>query len=307
VRQPEDAASGAHVGAQPLGPWWLRVPAVAVGTYLVALVAMVAIVLSGVVPGLTLRSDIPDSLPVQAMASVAAIGFLAVAWRLVENRPVAELGYVGPPRRSARELAVGCVFGGGAVTLVVGVGHAAGALHLTPRAGAASLSAHLTWLATLLVAAHFEEVLMRGYVLQVAARWSAPGAVVLTSVAFAALHATNPGREGLVSTAVTMGVIALSGAWLATLFLRSRGLWLPTGAHLGWNWATGVLFGLPVSGVRLPIEGLVDMTSSSSHRLVAGGAFGPESSLVALVVVGVLAAEGAWRCFGRPLNKLPCP
>jgi hypothetical protein len=94
----------------------------------------------------------------------------------------------------------------------------------------------------------------------------------------------NPGATsiGLVNT-VLIGVV------LAIAYLRTRALWLPWGLHFGWNAALGLLFGLPVSGLRL--FNVVDRTSVSGPRWLTGGSYGPEASVpgAIAVVVGLIA------------------
>ena len=43
----------------------------------------------------------------------------------------------------------------------------------------------------------------------------------------------------------------LIGVVLSVAYLRTRALWLPWGIHFAWNATLGLVFGLPVSGIRL--------------------------------------------------------
>ena len=97
------------------------------------------------------------------------------------------------------------------------------------------------------------------------------GAIAVFSVLFGAVHLANPGASlwGLVNT-------ILIGVLLAISYLRTRALWLPWGIHFGWNFALGVLFGLPVSGLRL--FNVVVRTTVSGPNWVTGGSYGVEAS-----------------------------
>jgi membrane protease YdiL (CAAX protease family) len=140
-----------------------------------------------------------------------------------------------------------------------------------------------------------EEVLIRGYTLQVLERaWGTGGAVGASAAIFALLHIANP-DAGL--TAVVG--LAAAGLLFAYAYLTTRALWLPIGLHVSWNLSEGPIFGFPVSG--LAGAGLL-RTRVDGPELVTGGSFGPEAGLAGLLVVGLsFLAIGAWhrRCARR--------
>lgn len=150
----------------------------------------------------------------------------------------------------------------------------------------------LVALATYVLVAYSEEVLSRGWVLQMLERGYGTKVAILGSAAlFAILHAFNPG----------FGLPALVGLFLAGLifaqaYVVTRQLWLPIAFHLSWNYSEGPLFGFPVSG--LPGEGLLTVIPTGPE-VVIGGVFGPEAGLILIVglvpVVLVLATLGRWR------------
>jgi membrane protease YdiL (CAAX protease family) len=133
-----------------------------------------------------------------------------------------------------------------------------------------------------------EELIFRGYPFQRLEEAIGPaGAVGVFSVLFGAVHLMNPGASplGLVNT-------VLIGVLLALAYLRTRALWFCWGLHFGWNASLGLLFGLPVSGLR--IFNAVVRTSASGPRWLTGGSYGLEASVpgVAAVVAGLLIV---WR------------
>jgi membrane protease YdiL (CAAX protease family) len=129
----------------------------------------------------------------------------------------------------------------------------------------------------------YEELMFRGYVLQVLSERAGRGASILVSSAvFALMHGANPGADlmGIVN------IVAIGGL-LAYLFYRSGALWMPIGFHTGWNFLLGYVFTLPVSG--LPMRGILDVVEVGGP----GGEpsrYGPESSIALTAALAVWAA-----------------
>jgi len=129
----------------------------------------------------------------------------------------------------------------------------------------------------------YEELMFRGYVLQVLNERAGRGvAVLVSSVIFAVMHGANPGAD-------LMGIVNIVaiGALLAYLFYRSGALWMPIGFHAGWNFLLGYVFTLPVSG--LPMRGILDVVEVGGP----GGEpsrYGPESSIALTAALAVWAA-----------------
>ena len=89
---------------------------------------------------------------------------------------------------------------------------------------------------------------------------------------------------------------------LAAAYAWSRNLWLPIGIHFAWNFTEGGVFGAVVSGEHANGIFIVNFSKSAS-TLITGGAFGPEASVVTVIVCLALAAvflvatwrAGRWR------------
>jgi membrane protease YdiL (CAAX protease family) len=144
-------------------------------------------------------------------------------------------------------------------------------------------TAILLWLA-----AAFEELLFRGYAFQTLLN-DCPAwlPMVLLAVFFGLAHWTNSSRT-IFSTFNT----ALAGVWLSAAVLRTRSLWLATGLHFSWNWVTGAVFGLPVSGMLLPHPLL--LSTSQSPLWVTGGSYGSEGGITATIAFA-LGTFWLWR------------
>lgn len=134
----------------------------------------------------------------------------------------------------------------------------------------------LTFLIGFIFVGWNEELLSRGYHLQtIASGTNLFWGVIISSAVFGILHLANPGASW-VSTAG----IFFAGIYLAYGYIRTKQLWLSIGLHIGWNFAEGVIFGFPVSGlddiyklIRIQVTG---------PEIWTGGAFGPEAGLIVL-------------------------
>jgi hypothetical protein len=136
-----------------------------------------------------------------------------------------------------------------------------------------------------LAGAAFEEVVFRGFLFRLIAglggNWTALG---LTSALFGLAHLGNPGATWWGSLAV--GIEA--GVLLGAAYAASDSLWLPIGIHAGWNFAEGPVFGMAVSGHEVRAAGWIG-GQLQGPTILTGGAFGPEASIVAVVVCLLLA------------------
>ncbi len=143
-----------------------------------------------------------------------------------------------------------------------------------------ALTALLQGAVLYLLAAFFEELLMRGFPLQALLRdYPMPVGVVVMSLIFATFHNANPSFSWLafVNTFI-------AGIWLAVAYLKTRSLWLATGLHTGWNFAMGVLFGFPVSGTERPTGTLLGNIVRGNHW-ITGGDYGPEGGVIATIIL----------------------
>jgi uncharacterized protein len=206
-------------------------------------------------------------------ATVIMLAVYVAATRWIEWRAATELS----PRRALPVLAAGIVGGIAMFALVMAILWLAGAYH--PGGWGSGLEgvglAFVFWLAI----GTGEELLFRGMLFRLCSKiFGTWGAMLVSAALFGFMHASNP-------AATTIGVssIALAGVFLAAAYVATGRLWLPIGLHTGWNFAEGSLFGTAVSGntVGSPlIRGQM-----SGPDILTGGAFGPEASIVAVLVV----------------------
>jgi membrane protease YdiL (CAAX protease family) len=149
-------------------------------------------------------------------------------------------------------------------------------------AGSISAGAFGAAFVTFAFVAFSEEILARGFLLQVLERrYGAIGAAIGSSAIFSLLHIFNPGM----GPSALIGLFA-AGLLFAYAYLATRQLWLPIALHLSWNLSEGPIFGFPVSGLQG--QGLLAV-DVSGPPLITGGAFGPEAGLVGLIGIGLAA------------------
>jgi membrane protease YdiL (CAAX protease family) len=266
------------------------------------LLYLVALILAGVASSLLLRAlCLPplrgedglvraEVLLVRALVLVVAVlGVTAAFLRVVERRP---LSSVGLPLKAPwlRGFATGLLLGAAPVVILVVVlaatGHAEIRLHSWSLEGL--VAAWLPMVLGLALTSSLEEIVLRGYTLQLLAegsgRWAA---AILTGALFGFMHADNPGANaaGLVNTAA-------NGILLAWLVMRTGSLWMACAYHASWNITAAPILGLRLSG--LDHAGGLLATALSGPDWLTGGSYGFEGSVViGLIEFVVLCAAVA--------------
>jgi membrane protease YdiL (CAAX protease family) len=231
-----------------------------------------------------LFGGLPRSLAPLVVAPVVTLTIF-LCRRYLDKKTFVSLG-LRLDRLALADAAFGFILSGVMVAGILTTAWAAGWLQVQ---GVADLSSALPGLllglvTTGLVVAYWEELFIRGYLLQNMAdglglKW----AVLISMAIYGLMHAANP-NASLMSGAL----IALIGFLRAYGWLSTRQLWLSMGMHAGWNFFQGPVFGFGVSGEK--------STSWIRHELtgpvwVTGGEFGPEAGLLCLpfLTAGLLA------------------
>lgn len=229
-------------------------------------------------------------------------GSVIVAVRLLDRRPVRQLGIVpGPGFRG--DLAFGLALGALLMTIIFGVEffkgwvRVVGTFH-TRTPGEPFALGFLRMTATFLGVGFYEELFNRGYLLRTVAqgfvgRRVSPEqalvlAVLVSSVAFGLGHARNP-HASLVSTAE----IVLGGVVLALPYVLTGSLATSIGLHATWNLFQGPVYGFPVSGITTPTAMVV--VEQGGPPLWTGGSFGPEAGLLGLLADLLIGGLIVWR------------
>mgnify|MGYP001765011628 CR=1 FL=1 len=214
------------------------------------------------------------------LAAVAGY-WLFVRWH--EQRQPTEL------RLRPLALVLGGASGAAMAALPIALLFAIGAYQLVQFRG---VSPALPGVAVLIaIAATLEELAYRCVLFQVVERyWGSAVALAIQAVAFAAMHVANLSNGSAFDIAALLVNVAFGGLFWAGVFLLTRNLWAVAANHAAWNF-TILLSGLPLSGIE-DWRGLAPMESRmAGPDWLTGGMFGPESSLLLIVVT---IAATAW-------------
>ena len=227
---------------------------------------------------------------------LAALALTAIWMRWLDRRGrLAELGMRWPGRSPLLAFLLGV----GMAALTTGLAAAASKLVVTGWAWQSEslvdvLLVDLGGLAPLfLFMVLADELIFRGYI-----RWAFTGTArtgniapiasavlygLYRIVAWRMLGDTGAQATGTLAMVCLGGVVA--GLALARAWRAGKSLWTPIGLHLGWAWASGLVFSMPVGGKTA--EGLLLVRTTDG--LLAGGAAGPEAGLI-----GILVWLAAW-------------
>ncbi|GAB7192321.1 CPBP family intramembrane metalloprotease [Kineococcus sp. NUM-3379] len=225
--------------------------------------------------GNALPDDDASVFLVRCAGAALALGAYAVLARLVEARWPRELA----PRPALPGILSGLVLGVGMMAVVMAVLAGTGLYELRTTGWAPAWDA----LGSAVQAGVIEELLARAILLRLLWRAFGPWvALAVSSVVFGAGHLVNP--EATLFAALCIALEA--GIMLGALYALTGRLWVPIGVHTGWNFAQGYVFGAAVSGGDTGASLLSATADPAAPVVLTGGAFGPEASLVALLVCG---------------------
>ncbi len=203
--------------------------------------------------------------------------------RIVEDRNASEL------RPATLAIMLGGASGGLLMAISMLLVLALGAYEITAYHG---LQHGLLGIAGLIViAATLEEIAYRCILFRILeAAWGTVPALCLQSVIFALGHLENIEGRASMQELVTMIVsVTLTGALWTLVFVLSRNLWAAAANHAAWNF-TIILSGLPLSGIE-DWRRMAPMVGEYRGPVwLTGGLFGPESSIVTIVMLAVTVA-----------------
>ncbi|GIG26215.1 CPBP family intramembrane glutamic endopeptidase [Cellulomonas denverensis] len=219
-------------------------------------------------------------------AAVLLVGGLALAAGLLALYPLLTRWLEDRPRpvelrwdRSTAGLGWGALLGAGFIALTVAGIAPFGGVGLSRGE---PVSAVLGMLGAWVLVGVGEELLFRGGLFRLVEERRGSGvALAVSAVVFGGAHLTN--QDATVWGAVAIALEA--GGLLGAAYVLSRSLWLPIGIHIAWNLTQGTVFGAEVSGNGPGGPALLH-TRLSGPDWLTGGGFGPEGSVVA-VLIGV--------------------
>jgi len=184
----------------------------------------------------------------------------------------------------ARELAMGAALGSATVTAGAILLLASGRLVIVTWTDnwKETTVAAATGFLLVAIAASWEEILFRGYPFQRLIESLSPVAsVAIFSTFFGLMHKSNPD-----ATPLSVANTVIAGTFFAVAYLKTRGLWLPLGFHIAWNYVQGCLFSLPVSGIRMYRPAAI--LEWRPPVWLSGGGYGLEGSVVTTLLLAAL-------------------
>jgi membrane protease YdiL (CAAX protease family) len=206
---------------------------------------------------------------------IPAIVATLFAARIIEDIPIQTLG-MGFHKNWHQNLLAGFSLGGFLLVLVVAGAKTFGEFQLdwAPDMNPGRM---VLALEILIAAAAFEELIFRGYPMQVLMKGMGPWpAMLIMSSLFGLLHARNPNSSvlGVFNTIV-------AGMMLSLAYFKTRSLWFPYGLHLAWNVGTGMVVGFPLSGT-----GFASIWSAhvNGPSWLLGADYGPEGGLLGTLI-----------------------
>ena len=138
--------------------------------------------------------------------------------------------------------------------------------------------------ALFLMVAVGEEVMSRGVIFRlIDERWGTWVALIVSSLFFGLGHISNDNSSWWASFAIAIE----AGLLLGAAYKWSGNLWVPLGIHWAWNYTQGNIFGLAVSGNTMESNMLT--TTVEGPDIITGGAFGPEASIIT-VIIGLICS-----------------
>lgn len=227
------------------------------------------------------KKYIPSAGPLVLAALILPTYWLGSQW--IEHRNPDELA----SSRALPEMLGGLALGTALFSVVMAILWACGVYQPSGWGG----SSHLASAAVFVVLAGIlEEVVFRGFLFRLFSKIVGTlGALLLTAALFGAAHAGN--RNATLGSSIAIAIEA--GLLLGAAYAVTNRLWLPIGLHIGWNFCEGSIFGMALSGNTME-PGML-RGSLQGPALLTGGAFGPEASLVAVLLCLAVAAFLLWR------------
>ena len=244
----------------------------------------VGMVVIWVYPGVfTAPKGDPAFLTVNAIVLfLPAVGALFFMARFADQTPVAAFG-AAIHNHWLKDFAIGIAVAAGMLGVTLAGSFLFGDVHITWTGSVAAIPAIALTLAALALSALSEELVFRGYPLQILMKGLGPwGSMILISCLFGLIHGQNPGATVL----SVLGTI-LAGMALAVAYLKTRSVWFPYGIHLGWNVGLSSVLGYPMSGIQ---TASLLTTQVSGSPVLLGGEYGPEAGILGMVIFVVVAA-----------------
>ena len=248
-----------------------------------ALLLMLSLILVVILYGLAAMVDLmPPGWGknlVFAVTAAAMVSFYALGVKLIEKHQPKDL----PVNKLAAHTGMGLGIGLLYFCIVTGMMALCGCYRMTGIGSDATGIWNAFFL--FLVVAVGEELLFRGVLFRwIDEKFGFAVALVASSLLFGLVHISNDNATWWSAFAIAIE----AGLLLAAAYKWSGTLWLPIGIHWAWNFSQGNIFGFAVSGQQAGASLFLSQTQGSDW--ITGGAFGPEASVIGVLVGLALSA-----------------
>ncbi|WP_090822664.1 CPBP family intramembrane glutamic endopeptidase [Paenibacillus sp. yr247] len=263
-----------------VGKVWLTLVFIVVITVVLSIAAAVVTIRRHPAQELSLAGVAGDPFFIQAALWAQIIGFISgvfLAYAIFERRKGWTLGFLAhqPGQRFGEGFTAGALL----ITISCAGIWLMGGIQIQSSQWTETLGVELIGAFLLFIGvAVNEELFARGYLQGlVKSRFGFIPAITVSTIVFAMMHTFNP---GMWSTPMPLLNLLLAGLLFGLCREYSRGLWMPIGMHLSWNFFQGCIFGFEVSGTPMPS---LIKTQTQGAALVSGGGFGAEGSFITTV------------------------
>lgn len=216
-----------------------------------------------------------------------ALGSYILLYRYYEHRKVTELSFKGFEKNIPGGFAIGFLLVSVVVLILLVLG--------IYRIEGMSLNVLLLYfLVTTIVAGVMEELLLRGVVFRLLEeKLGTTLALVISAFLFGFMHIINPNASVWAAFAISIE----AGVLLAAAYAMTRNLWFPICIHWAWNFTEGYIYGFAVSGGA--VKDSLFTGKIAGPEWLTGGTFGPEASMVTVLVCSMASIYFLWRAWKK--------
>lgn len=147
-----------------------------------------------------------------------------------------------------------------------------------------------------------EELLFRGIIYRIIEDSLGTNlSLVISGLLFGLFHITNKSM-----TIQSFIAVVIGGIMVGIMFTYTKRLWLPVFFHFGWNF-TQVLYGVTLSGTEEYKTDAIFKSSLSGPDMLTGGEFGPENSVITIILTFLIFLILYWLCYKKGKIVRFCP
>ena len=222
------------------------------------------------------------------VAAAIILGLYALFVRWMERHWPADLSLGRLVPHTLLGILVGFIFMVLVVSTIVAMGYA------TVTWRGFSVEKQFSVLMMFLAVAVGEEMIFRGVIFRwIDERWNTWVALLISAILFGWMHISNDNATWWSSLAIAVE----AGLLLGAAYKWSGSLWVPIGIHWAWNYTQGNIFGLAVSGSEAGETMLTTIVNGPD--IITGGAFGPEASIISVILGTFLTIVFLANCYRR--------